>query len=258
MRKLFHSRSAEFALGAFSLVSLAFAQQEWERKPYSQWTRTEAEAVLNDSPWVAHQELRIKFDKQSQKAAGSYSGVSACAAAQAQTEVTSQVPVDFIFTVRLRSALPMRQALSRLKQLQADSKMSAKELATFDAQVKGLLECPACTNNYIVTLSSKSTNSPGADVVYTTFKGAQFTDLQRFVYIANERGESRPLIHFVPPKVPSDEAIFFFPRLDEKGAPLLTNDNKELLLKFSNNQVGSIDNFKFNLSRLMMNGKIEF
>ena len=233
-----------------------FAQ--WETKPSTLWTKADAEAVLDNSPWVAHQELRLKFDKERQVAAGSYSGVSASAAAQSQTEVTSQVPVDFIFFVRLRSALPMRQALSRLKQLQADTKMSAKERGTFDAQVKGLLECPACANNYIVTLSSKSTNSPGADAVYTAFKGAQVSDLQRFVYIANETGESRPLIHFVPPKVPGDEAIFFFSRLDDRGKPLLTNDNRELLIKFSNNQVGAIGNFKFDLAKLVMNGKIEF
>src|SRR5262249_49486705 len=152
-----------------------------------------------------------------------------------------------VFTVRLRSALPMRQALSRLKQLQADTKTSAKERATFDAQVKGLVECPACANNYIVTLSSRSTSSPGADAVYATFKGAQFADLQRFVYIANETGESRPLVHFVPPKVPGDEAIFFFPRLDDNGKPLLTNDNRQLLIKFANNQVSSVGNFKFDL-----------
>jgi len=241
---------------AIIAATTVFAQ--WDKKPFNEWTKADAEAVLNDSPWVAHQELRIKFDKESQKAAGSYSGVSASAAAQAQTEVTSQVPVDFIFTVRLRSALSLRQALSRLKQLQADTKMSDKERATLDAQVKGLLECPACANNYIVTLSSKSTNSPGADAVYATFKGAQFSDLQRFVYISNETGESRPLIHFVPPKVPGDEAIFFFPRLDDRGKPLLTNDNRELLIKFSNNQVSSIGNFKFDLASLVLNGKIEF
>jgi hypothetical protein len=254
----FRLQIMELIIGALSFSSIATAQQEWQAKPYSQWSKSDAEAVLNNSPWAATQELRIKFDKERQVAAGSYSGISSSAAAQSQTEVTSQIPSDFIFTVRLRSALPMRQAMSRLKQLQADTKMSAKELATFDAQVKGLLECPACADNYVVTLGSKSTNNPGADAVYATFKGAQLADLQRYVYIANEAGQSRRLIHFVPPKVPGDEAIFFFPRLDDRGVPLLRNDNRELLIKFSNNQVGWIGNFKFDLARLVLNGKIEF
>jgi len=136
--------------------------------------------------------------------------------------------------------------------------MSNQELAAFDTQVKGLLECPACTNNYVVTLSSKSTNSPGADAVYTVSKGGRLADLQRYVFIANERGERRQLVHFVPPKAPGDEAIFFFPRLDEKGAPLLIPQNKELLINLSDNQVNSISNFKIDVSRLVMNGKVEF
>src|SRR5712692_1588372 len=156
------------------------AQEAWATKPFKQWTKAEAEAVLNNSPWAKQQEVRIKFDKETQAAAGSYSGVSGAAAAQSQTEVTSQVPVDFIFTLRLRSALPVRQALVRLRQLQSDVKMSDQERASYDARTKGLLECPACANNYVITLGSKSTNSPGADAVYTLFKGGRLADLQRY------------------------------------------------------------------------------
>ena len=234
------------------------AQESWTKKPFTQWSESEAQSVLNDSPWAARQELRVKFAKERQVAAGSYSGVSSATAAQSQTEVTSQVPVDFIFTLRLRSALPVRQALFRLRQLRSDVKMSEKDRASYDAQTKGLLECPACADNYVVTLSSKSTTNPGADAVYTVFKGARPADLQRYVYIANERGDRRQLVHFVPPKTPGDEAIFFFPRLDEKGAPLLAPENKALLINLSDNQVNSVSNFKINVSKLVQNGKIEF
>jgi len=235
------------------------AQEVWTAKPYSQWSKKEAESVLNNSPWASKQELRLQFDKHSQKAAGSYSGISSAAANQAQTEVTTDIPVDFQFTLRLRSALPVRQALVRMKQLDTDlEKLSQKELSAFDAQVKGLLECPACEGNYVVTLSSKSSNSPGADAVYSTFKGGRLADLQRFIYLANERGEQRPLVHFVAPKAPGEEAIFFFPRLNDKGAPLLTPESKELLINLSDKQVNSVTNFKFDVSRLVSNGKVEF
>jgi len=167
--------------------------------------------------------------------------------------------VDFIFTLRLRSALPVRQALVRLRQLQTGiEKLGPRELAAFDAQTKGLLDCPACAGNYVVTLSSKSKNSPGADAVYAAFKGGQLADLQRYVYLANERGDRRSLVHFVPPKVPGDEATFFFPRLDEKGSPLLAPENKVLLVNLTDNQANSITNFKMDVSKLMVNGKVEF
>jgi len=252
-------RSRIWALLSVVLAAVVYAQGQLPAKPFSQWSRSEAERVLNDSAWAPKQELRIKFDKERQSAAGSYSGVSAASAAQAATEVTSQVPVDFVFSLRLRSALPIRQALVRLRTLETDiEKMNEQQLAQFDKQTRGLLECPACTDNYVVTLSSKSRNTPGADAVYTVFKGGRLPDLQRYIFIANEHGERRPLIHFVPPKVPGDEATFFFPRLDDKGVPLLTADNKELLVNLSDNQPSSISNFKLDVSKLVLNGKVEF
>src|SRR2546430_17270160 len=105
MRGSVHLQSIGLVIGIFTLLSIGFATQEQAGKPFTQWSRSEAEAILNNSPWAIRNEVRIKFDKETQVAAGSYSGVSSAAAAQAQTEVTSQVPVDFIFTLRLRSEI---------------------------------------------------------------------------------------------------------------------------------------------------------
>src|SRR5882762_3450346 len=244
---------------AAGLCGAIYSQADLPKKPFSEWSKKDAEKILSDSPWARQQEVRIKFDKETQKAAGSYSGVSSAAAAQSETEVSSQVPVDFVFTLRLRSALPVRQAMVRLKNLETNfEKMTVEQRAAFEKQTKGLLDCPACAANYVVTLSSKSKNSPGADAVYATFKGGRLTDLQRYVYVANERGDRRTLIHFVPPRAPGDEAVFFFPRADEKGAPLLTPDDKELLINLTDNQANSITNFKLDVSKLVMNGKVEF
>lgn len=248
-------------LAAVVLVSYGsiYGQNDLPDKPFQHWSKGEAEKILNNSPWAKQQEVRIKFDKETQTAAGSYSGVSGAAAAQSKTEVTSQVPADFVFTLRLRSAVPVRQAVVRLKQLETNiEKMDPKDRAAFETQIKGLLDCPACANNYVITLSSKSKSNPGADAVYTTFKGGRLADLERYIFIANERGDRRQLIHFVAPKAPGDEAVFFFPRLDEKGAPLLTLDNKELLINLANNQADSITNFKIDVTKLKLNGKVEF
>ncbi len=241
------------------LLCVVHAQNELPKKPFPEWSKSEAEAIINDSPWAKRQELRIKFDKETQVAAGSYSGVSGAAAAQSQMEVTSQMPVDFIFVARLRSALPVRQALVRLKAIETNvEKMTDQQRTAYDTQMKGLLECPACATNYVVTLSSKSKSNPGADAVFATFKGGRLADLQRYVYLANERGERRLLVHFVPPKAPGEEAVFFFPRTDEKGAPLFTLDSKELLINLTDNQANSITNFKIDVTKLVLNGKVEF
>ena len=57
----------------------------------------------------------------------------------------AEAPVDFQFTLRLRSAQTVRQALVRLKQLDTNyDRMSPQDRAAFDKKYKGLLECPAC------------------------------------------------------------------------------------------------------------------
>jgi hypothetical protein len=253
MRKLSSVILIAILVMASSALSRLLAQQDWASKPFEQWTKSDAEAVLNNSKWTSHQEIRLRFDRDIQAAAGSANIVSSPG-----VEVDPDLPVDFIFLLRLRSALPIRQALVRLRQLDAHQKMSQKDQLSFDAQTKGMLECPACAANYVVTLSSKSTNRPGADAVYAVFKGGRLADLQRYIYIANENGNRRQLVHFVPPKAPGDEAVFFFPRLDDKGAPLLTVANRTLLVNLSDKQATSMGTFKIDVVNLIVNDKVEF
>ena len=246
---------------------VANAQDSVISKPMEQWSKEDAEKMLNNSPWVATREVRIKYAGQARPVAGGPqptlgTGSSPSYVRTDQNTINSsgaEAPVDFQFTLRLRSALPIRQALVRLKQLEAkQNQLSEKDRAAFDSKMKGLLDCPACNQNYVLTLSSKSKQNPGADAVFSLYKGGRLEDLQRYVYIANDRGERRVLVHFVPPRVPGDEATFFFTRLDDKGVPLITDSTRELTLNLSDNEVNAVANFKIDVSKLKMNGKVEF
>ncbi|MEK6281008.1 MAG: hypothetical protein AABN95_11705 [Acidobacteriota bacterium] len=247
--------AASIVLGGSLLV---LAQTTPPDNAYSRWSKAEAEKVLNDSPWVSVQEVRIRKTGTAQRVAGAPPSL-----VRDETNSIasggSDVPIDFIFTLRLRSGLPIREALARLKQLEGKyDSMNEKQRDAFDAGVKGLLDCPACENNYVVTLSSKSKNSPGADAVFTTFKGARIEDIKRYIYIANEHGERRELVHMVPPRAPGEEAIFFFPRLDDKGMPLFTPSSKEVVVNLTNNEVNISTNFRLDVSKLVRNGQLLF
>jgi len=239
------------------------AQPVWER-PYQQWSKAEAQMVLRESPWAINQKVLIKYGEMGRRVAGgtvpdTAQGALTNTPANVADMAGAEAPVDFEFTLRLRSALLVRQALARLKQLEASyDKLSDKERSAFDLKVNGLLECPACKLNYVVSLSSTSKQKPGADAVFTTLKGGRLADLQRYVYIANDIGERRQLIHFVPPKAPGDEAIFFFPRFDNEGLPLLKPDSKELLVNLNDNEVNSVTNFRVALAKLISNGQVDF
>src|ERR1041385_3398216 len=118
--------SAACALVAGAAIAQAL------NKPYQQWTAKEAERLLTDSPWAQTEPGLVmsgKFDPI--------------------TEV-----VDTTITVRLRSALPVRQALARLNQLKDryDQK-NEPDRAVIDARNKELLECSECADYYAVSIT---------------------------------------------------------------------------------------------------------
>lgn len=246
-----------------ALAACALAQGAPPEKPFREWTKAEAERVLSDSPWARPQTVKLRVGSKSRRVAGAplttdASGSPAIASADLGG---AEAPVDFTFTLRLRSSRRVREAIVRLRQIEAGyDKMSEGKRAEFDAQpkIKGLLDCPACAENYVLTLSSRSSEWPGADPVYASLKGARLEDLQRYVYIADERGARRQLVHFVPPKAPGEEATFFFPRFDERGAPLLTPSSRELLFNLSDMEVNSVANFRVDVSKLVSGGVVDF
>ena len=251
-------------LSGATTLETAFAQDNWTRKHFTQWNRADVDQVINNSPWVATQEVRIK----QAPLLGHAGGAPVPAATQGGYSPTisntidvgsARPPIDFVFKLRLRSGLPIRAALLREKQFEANyDKLSEKERAAFDAKWNGILQCPACANNYVLTLSSSSKEQPGADAVYTVFKGARLADLQRYVFIANERSERRALVHFVPPKAPGEEAVFYFARYDDQGLALFNRKSKELIFNLTNNEISLVANFRVDISRLIIDGEVSF
>ena len=214
-------------------LARSVAPQDPQTKPFRTWTKAEANKILNDSPWARTQEARSGY------------GLS--------------VPIDFKFTLRLRSAVPVREAMVRLKEIEAHyDQMSENDKTAFDSKTKGLLDCPACANNYVVSLSSRSDNSPGWDLVYRSYEKMSLELLQQNVSLANEKGETRKLVHFIPPRAAGEEAIFFFSRLDEAGKPLIGPSNKKLSFHLNPHEAGSVKNFDFEVAKLVENGTVEF
>lgn len=121
-----------------------------------------------------------------------------------------------------------------------------------------MLECPACRENYVLTLSAESQENKNYDPVFALLSGARLADLKRYVVLQNDKGEKRELVFFTPPKIAGEEAVFFFPRLDKKGNPLFTAESKELIFNVTNNQVSPATNFKIKIAPMLIDGKVEF
>jgi hypothetical protein len=221
------------------VVTLVFAAtvsaqtESWQSKPYTQWTKDEAKKVLNDSPWAQRIERTTDTPLTQSSNAGQF--------------------LSKAYTVRLRSALFVRQALLRLRQLEEKyDQMSDKKKAEFDEKNKPLVECPACADNYVVALLPP----PSADARTTTLD-----KMKLFVHLVDERGRERQLVHFSPTKVTGQEIVFFFPRLDDKGEPLITPSSKKVSLTIDTSVIGMdavVWHFDFDVSKMTFNGKIDF
>lgn len=224
------------AVAAALLLSAAPARaqkEDWQGKPYQQWTMKEVQKVLTDSPW-SREHIR---------------------SAAAISSTSAGVMASKGYVIRLRSALPVRQGLLRLRQLREKyDSMSDGKKAEFDEKNKALIECPACEENYVVSLMPASDNDKLPEQLYK----ASLERVRPYVRLVNDRGQQRELVHFAPAKSGS-EVTFFFPKLDDKGAPLVTPDTKRLVLIVDPSALGgdaTINRFEFDVSRMMVDGKL--
>lgn len=224
------------------IVGFRFARIQWPNKSYQQWDLNDIEKVLNESPWAQTKSKGAALGFNNPVLSG------------------GNVPAPESVTLRLRSALPIRQAILRLRQIKANyDKMSATQKQAFDAKQNDLLECPACDDNYVVTLSPPFGQSKG---VPSGLNSIPFGSLKLYIQLANEKGEKRELVHFVAPKNQSEDAIFFFSRLNDKGEPLVTSASQKLILSidpkiFSANPV-TVIRFQFDVAKMIKNGVVLF
>jgi hypothetical protein len=239
--------SSLLALAAMICMALPASGQDWKRKPFTEWSLSEVVKILSDSPWA---QTQVEY-------ANLFYGVP-----------TSTYNV----TIRLRSALPIRQALLREKQIEMNyKKFSAADKARFDQETKSFVECSDCADYYMVTLVSlgpSRTEPPLRDKRYVWFdivgalKRFKIEDLKSKVYLANDKGERRDLVHFIPSKGEGNEAMFVFARRDDQGRPLITITNKKFYFRIEDElfkgQPMSLKPFTFEVERLIQNGEVIF
>lgn len=158
-------------------------QQFWEAKPYQQWTKEEAAQLLRQSPWARQYILSdVQVQSPASRTGSAYERVS---------ESTPKIT----YTVQLRSAKPVRQAIVRLGQIEAHyDAMDAGQKKQFDANAAQFID-QKFSERIVVYVSYGSNVRVWADELQRYWQ-AETTDLLRnsiFLY----RGEERlPLMNF--------------------------------------------------------------
>ena len=253
-------RSAKliFFVCIFCMAATVFGQKHLE-KPYQKWTKDEASKTLSSSPWT--QQYRLSGDlpdiaQEQQRRDQSSVG----------ERVTPAYNIDTSpLQIRLHSALPVRQALVRLRQIQNEyDRMSDDQKKKFDESTSILLNCAICADYYVVTMMKLKTARK--DVADGLFQEMKFEDFKGKVWLANDKGGRREVAQFTPSKGAGDMAIFFFKRTDDSGKALITPENKEFKLVFDESlRDGHIlfmpilpPSFEFKVAKITIDGKVEF
>ncbi len=119
-------------------LPLAYTQQFWEKKPYTQWSEKDVRRMLENSPWsqqLTISDVKIEVAGPNARPKGP---------SQAARDRGLEQNPRLIYTVQFRSAKPVRQAL--IRRVQIDGKYDQLDLnkkAAADRRAQDFLEAPA-------------------------------------------------------------------------------------------------------------------
>ncbi len=173
----------------------------WEIKDYRHWSERECEKMLTDSPWAK-----------------------------------GLLQSGFGYVVRLDSALPIRQALVRQKQITENyERLSLEKRQEFDKKAEEYLSelFPYTIVVHVIQGSNLGKARRGTPTSYPcSYWQMRTTEmLKDTVSLIPSKGDKIPLQQFI---VSRDvcEFIFIFPR-HNKGRPVVSKENKAISLEFT-------------------------
>jgi hypothetical protein len=189
--------------------AMAIAQKQL--KPWTEWSRKDAEKILNDSPWgqtqVETDTSEMVFTPTTQTGGGD----SGSRREQGATNQATSVK----FRICWLSARPIRQALARQTEL---------ESGTLTEQLRFFAEGPS-DKRTVIAVSFESSDRRFEGKVMQGFNSANTGVLKNSTYLERKDGKRIFLQEYVPPQQNRlGVALFVFPRtVDER--PLLNAES---------------------------------
>lgn len=247
------------------VLTVAVSAQKTLEKPFQKWSKEEAIKIYNASAWAQTYQSPEASALAAQREIAREQGQTANSGGNNPRSTARNFGLPPV-VIRLYSALPLRQAVVRLRQIDAGyDKMDEKQRADFDKSTQGLLDCKICKDFYVVTLT-KFIDRSAQYVDEGVFQRMGLEQLKNNVWLVNEKGERRDLVEFNPPKNAADMTVFYFARADDKGVSLLTPESKKLEFVFDNSFLDARNpyapllprRFEFNVSKLVVGGNLLF
>jgi hypothetical protein len=230
-------------------LSLAFGQRKG--KPWIEWSRNEAEKVVNDSPW-AHTQTDTDtsqrlYSRTSDPNATTDRTTAAANARLARGAINQEVNVKF--RVRFFSARPVRQGLAKLIEL--DQKPSREVLT----KLRDFAETKS-SRSIVITASFESSDRAYLGTIMHAFNTATTSTLKNYTYLERTDGKRLFLEQYVVPGKDGFGARFIFPR-ELDGQPFLNPKSGEVRFH-AEYPVGLQIDRRFKVADMIYNGELEY
>ncbi len=194
-------------LAFYLAVSPAVAQKKL--KSWHEWSKTEAEKVLNDSPW-AHPQVDMELADPNRLNRSRVVGIG-------NEETRTRLNEERVaYYIRIYSARPIRQAFIRLLQLQ-QTNIDPETLARMNAFAEKQPE-----DSIVLAVHVDGPDTKPIEKVMQVLRLESIGTLRSVSYLERSDGKRVYLSEYVPPGRDGVGARFIFPRkLD--GRPFLTS-----------------------------------
>lgn len=247
-------------LAALLLVSSAASAQFWEKKDYTTWSKDECRKMLEDSPWAT----RFTLSHQENFAVGQGSSGEG-------RESNQQV----VYTAQIRSALPVRQAVIRLAQINNKYEtLPAEQKKLFDESAAAYLARDF--SDKVLVHVEFSTNVQFFDRGLAEYwQNFSHERLNRDVYVTAAKDRRVAAAEIQVDKGAGRAFEFAFPR-QLNGEPLATSNDKVLRLEFPTPDIRDLSDrqadakgaeahatakrayFEFKLQKMMHKGQLVY
>lgn len=236
------------ALLACPILLVKVISQE-KNRDWTQWSRKEAEKVLQDSPWAKTQvDTNVAEMFYSPTSDARVTRNAPNSGARLEEGATNQ-EVNVTFNVRFFSARPIRQALVRLIELQSSLDQTAIERLHQYAELKP-------SDAVIVTVTFQSTDKRSLAKLTEIFNSTTSSSLKNNTYLEMKDGRRIFLQQYVPPGADGFGARFIFPRTIENH-PYMTIESGEVrfFTEYSSNLKLST---RFKVAEMVHQGALEY
>ena len=223
-----------------------------QKQPQSwkEWTKKDAEKILNDSPWSHFQvdtDLSEMFFQPTTDARTS--GRAPNANSRLEQGATNQA-TSIKYGIRFFSARPVRQAFIRIMQL-GQKDLNPEMAARMNSFAEVLSE-----DAIIIAVTTEGTDKRSLGKAMQIIESAATGTLKNSTYLERNDGKRLFLEQYVPPGKDGFGARFIFPRMVNER-PFLSPEINDV--RFVAEFGTSIKlNMRFKVSDMMLDGKLEY